>query len=32
LVEKGVHLEMARGGALPWCVPQRFGQATQAWG
>jgi GNAT superfamily N-acetyltransferase len=32
LVEKGVHLEMARGGALPWCVPQRFGHATQAWG
>ena len=32
LVEKGVHLEMARGGALPWRVPQRFGQATQAWG
>lgn len=32
LVEKGVHLEMSRGGALPWCVPQRFGQATQAWG
>jgi GNAT superfamily N-acetyltransferase len=32
LVEKGVHLEMSRGGALPWQVPQRFGQATQAWG
>ncbi|HKO49601.1 MAG TPA: GNAT family N-acetyltransferase [Polyangiaceae bacterium] len=32
LVEKGVHLEMSRGGALPWNVPQRFGQATQAWG
>jgi GNAT superfamily N-acetyltransferase len=32
LVEKGVHLEMARGGALPWQVPQRFAQATQAWG
>jgi GNAT superfamily N-acetyltransferase len=32
LVEKGVHLEMSRGGALPWHVPQRFGQATQAWG
>lgn len=32
LVEKGVHLEMSRGGELPWCVPQRFGQATQAWG
>ena len=32
LVEKGVHLEMSRGGALPWHVPQRFGQASQAWG
>jgi GNAT superfamily N-acetyltransferase len=32
LVEKGVHTEMSRGGALPWCVPERFGQATQAWG
>lgn len=32
LVEKGVHLEMARGGSLPWNVPQRFGLATQAWG
>jgi GNAT superfamily N-acetyltransferase len=32
LVEKGVHMEMSRGGALPWRVPQRFGQATQAWG
>jgi len=32
LVEKGVHLEMSRGGALPWNVPQRFAQATQAWG
>jgi len=32
LTEKGVHLEMSRGGALPWNVPQRFGQATQAWG
>jgi len=32
LVEKGVHLEMSRGGALPWQVPERFGQATQAWG
>jgi hypothetical protein len=30
--EKGVHLEMSRGGALPWQVPQRFGLATQAWG
>jgi len=32
LVEKGVHLEMSRGGALPWHVPQRFTLATQAWG
>jgi len=32
LVEKGVHLEMSRGGALPWQVRERFGQATQAWG
>ena len=32
LVEKGVHIEMSRGGALPWCVPERFGLATQAWG
>ncbi|HYP74567.1 MAG TPA: GNAT family N-acetyltransferase [Polyangiaceae bacterium] len=32
LVEKGLHLEMARGGALPWAVAQRFGLATQAWG
>lgn len=32
LVEKGMHLEMARGGSLPWHVPQRFGLATQAWG
>jgi GNAT superfamily N-acetyltransferase len=32
LVEKGLHLEMARGGVLPWCVPERFAQATQAWG
>ena len=32
LVEKAAHLEMSRGGALPWHVPQRFGQATQAWG
>jgi GNAT superfamily N-acetyltransferase len=32
LVEKGVHCEMARGGALPWQVPERFGLATQAWG
>ena len=32
LLEKGVHLEMSRGGPLPWHVPQRFGQATQAWG
>lgn len=32
LSEKGVNLEMSRGGRLPWQVPQRFGQATQAWG
>jgi len=32
LAEKGVHTEMARGGALPWHVPARFGLATQAWG
>jgi len=32
LIEKGVHLEMSRGGALPWQVPERFGLATQAWG
>jgi len=32
LVEKGFHLEMSRGGALPWQVPQRFCLATQAWG
>jgi len=32
LHEKGAHLEMSRGGALPWHVPERFGQATQAWG
>jgi [ribosomal protein S18]-alanine N-acetyltransferase len=32
LVEKGVHLEMSRGGALPWQVPERFVLATQAWG
>jgi len=32
LHEKGVHLEMSRGGAPPWHVRERFGQATQAWG
>jgi GNAT superfamily N-acetyltransferase len=32
LLEKGVHTEMARGGALPWQVSERFGLATQAWG
>ena len=32
LLERGVHTEMQRGGALPWCVPERFVQATQAWG
>ena len=32
LIEKGLHSEMSRGGALPWHVRERFGQATQAWG
>lgn len=32
LPEKGVRPEMARGGKLPWQVPQRFALATQAWG
>jgi GNAT superfamily N-acetyltransferase len=32
LVEKGLNVEMARGGALPWDVPQRFALATQAFG
>jgi GNAT superfamily N-acetyltransferase len=32
LHEKGVRPEMARGGGLPWQVPQRFALATQAWG
>jgi GNAT superfamily N-acetyltransferase len=32
LPEKGVRPEMARGGSLPWQVPQRFALATQAWG
>jgi len=32
LVERGVHLEMARGRVLPWRVSERFGLATQAWG
>jgi GNAT superfamily N-acetyltransferase len=32
LVEKGVNVEMARGGALHWNTPQRFALATQAWG
>jgi GNAT superfamily N-acetyltransferase len=32
LPEKGVRPEMARGGALPWQVPQRFALATAAWG
>jgi GNAT superfamily N-acetyltransferase len=31
LLEKGVNVEMSRGGALPWRVRQRF-VATQAWG
>ena len=30
--EKGVRPEMARGGSLPWQVPERFALATQAWG
>ncbi|HEY5376965.1 MAG TPA: hypothetical protein VIK01_24960 [Polyangiaceae bacterium] len=32
LVEKGVNVEMARGGALHWNTPRRFALATQAWG
>ena len=32
LVEKGVNVEMARGGVLPWNTPQRLALATQAWG
>jgi hypothetical protein len=32
LVEKGVNVEMSRGGALYWGTPQRFALATQAWG
>lgn len=32
LPEKGVRAEMARGGALPWQVPERFALATSAWG
>ena len=32
LRETAVRPEMARGGALPWQVPQRFALATQAWG
>lgn len=32
LLEKGLHLEMQRGAAVPWNVPERFGLATQAWG
>jgi GNAT superfamily N-acetyltransferase len=32
LVEKCVHLEMSRGGALTWHVPQRFAQETLASG
>ncbi|HEY4102861.1 MAG TPA: GNAT family N-acetyltransferase [Polyangiaceae bacterium] len=32
LAEKGVRAEMARGGPLPWQVPERFALATQAWG
>jgi GNAT superfamily N-acetyltransferase len=30
--DKGLRAEMARGGALPWRVPQRFVLASQAWG
>lgn len=32
VVEKGIHVEMSRGGRLPWHVPTRFALATQAWG
>jgi GNAT superfamily N-acetyltransferase len=32
LPELGLRPEMARGGALPWQVPERFALATQAWG
>jgi GNAT superfamily N-acetyltransferase len=32
LPDKGLRAEMARGGALPWRVPQRFVLASQAWG
>jgi len=32
LPEKGVRPEMARGGTLPWRVPQRFALSTAAWG
>jgi GNAT superfamily N-acetyltransferase len=30
--DKGLRAEMSLGGALPWCVPQRFVLASQAWG
>jgi GNAT superfamily N-acetyltransferase len=32
LLEKGVNVEMSRGGQPPWRVAQRFALATQAWG
>ena len=32
LPELGLRPEMARGGTLPWCVPERFALAAQAWG
>jgi GNAT superfamily N-acetyltransferase len=32
LPEQGIRPEMARGGKLPWQVPERFALATQAWG
>jgi GNAT superfamily N-acetyltransferase len=32
LQEKGLNVEMSRGGVPPWRVAQRFALATQAWG
>jgi GNAT superfamily N-acetyltransferase len=32
LPELGLRPEMARGGSLPWQVPERFALAAQAWG
>jgi hypothetical protein len=32
LPELGLRPEMARGGTLPWQVPERFALAAQAWG